>query len=183
MQSSIDSRAFRFLLARLHVDSLLDKRTRSKVIYALNNLSKGQTALDDAYGKAIDRIEGQLPEDRLLAKNVLSWISCAQRPLTTGELCHALAVKMGDTDIDLENILEVEDILSVCAGLVTVDEESRVIRLVHYTTQDYLEGIRENWNPDCQYEIASTCLTYLCFEPFRQGSCLSNAEFESRLAE
>jgi hypothetical protein len=173
----------RFLLAGLHVDSLLDKRTKAKVISTLNNLSTGSGALDDAYSKAITRIDGQLHEDSVLAKTVLSWISYAQRPLTTGELCHALAVKLGDEELDDDNIPDVEDIVSVCAGLVTVDEESSVIRLVHYTTQDYLKGIREKWNPSAQYDIASTCLTYLCFKKFRSGSCRSNAEFESRLEQ
>jgi ankyrin repeat protein len=178
---SITHKPTRFLLARLHVDSLIDKRTKAKVISALKNLSKGSEALEDAYSEAITRIDGQLQDDRVLAKNVLSFISYAQRPLTTGELCHALAVGVGDEELDFDNIPDVEDILSVCAGLVTVDEESQVIRLVHYTTQDYLEDIREKWNPDAQYDIASTCLTYLCFKPFRSGSCPSNAEFDSRL--
>ncbi|KAF2622263.1 hypothetical protein BU25DRAFT_352674, partial [Macroventuria anomochaeta] len=120
---------------------------------ALNNLSKGSRALDDAYSEAIVRIDGQLQDERVLAKNVLSWISYSQRPLTTGDLCHALAVGLGDEELDRDNILDVEDILSVCAGLVTIDEESQVIRLVHYTTQDYLESIREKWNPDAQYNI------------------------------
>ncbi|KAF1362415.1 hypothetical protein EJ07DRAFT_106802, partial [Lizonia empirigonia] len=116
------------------------------VISALKNLSKGSGALNDAYDQAIIRIDGQFQNDRTLAKNVLSWISYAQRPLTTRELCHALAVEEGDEELDLDNIPDVEDILSVCAGLVTVDEESQIVRLVHYTTQDYLEGIREEWS-------------------------------------
>lgn len=90
---------------------------------------------------------------------------------------------VADEELDLDNIPDLKDILSVCAGLVTVNEESQIIRLVHYTTQDYLEGIREKWNPNAQRDIASTCLTYLCFKPFRRSSCLSNAEFKSRLKE
>ncbi|KAF1972853.1 hypothetical protein BU23DRAFT_580629 [Bimuria novae-zelandiae CBS 107.79] len=172
-----------FLLAGLHVDSLLDKRTKAKVISTLNNLSAGSGALDDAYSKAIARIDGQLREDSALAKTVLSWISYAQRPLTTGELCHAFAVKPEDEELNQDNIYDVEDIVSVCAGLVTVDEESNVIRLVHYTTQDYSNGIRERWNPSAQHDIVSTCLTYLCFKTFRSGSCPSDAEFESRLEQ
>lgn len=37
-------------------------------------------------------------------------------------------------ELDRENILDVEDLLSVCAGIVVVDQESAVIRLVHYAT-------------------------------------------------
>ena len=89
--------------------------------------------------------------------------------MTTGELCHALAVTIGDKELDFDNILDVEDILSVCADLITVDEESQIIRLVHHTTQEYLEDIREEWVLHAQYDIASTCLTYLCLSPFRNG--------------
>ncbi|KAH6643577.1 hypothetical protein C7974DRAFT_985 [Boeremia exigua] len=145
-----------FLLARLHVDSLADKRTKAKVISALNNLSKGDEALNDAYSETIVRIDGQLRQDGILAKRVLSWISYAKRPLTTAEICHALAVESDDDEFNSDNIPDTEDILSVCAGLVTVDGGSQVIRLVHYTAQDYLESIRETWIPHARYEIASS---------------------------
>ncbi|RYP86354.1 hypothetical protein DL769_000738 [Monosporascus sp. CRB-8-3] len=172
-----------FLLARLHVDSLLDKRTKSKVKSTLENLSKGSKALDKAYDEAIERIDSQLPEDRALAKSVLSWITYAQRPLTTGELCHALAVEPGEDELDRDNIPDVEDIVSVCAGLVTVDRESNIIRLIHYTTQEYFEGTRERWNPSAQQEIASTCLSYLSLGTFRRGSCPSDKDFDDRVEQ
>jgi hypothetical protein len=119
----------------------------------LEKLSKGSKSLDEAYDEAIKRVEAQLPEDSGLAKKVLSWITYAQRPLITGELCHALAVGPGEEDLDKENVPDVEDIVSVCAGLITVDEESNIIRLVHYTTQEYFERIRENWNLTAQLEL------------------------------
>jgi ankyrin repeat protein len=139
---------------------------------------------DQAYEKVIERIESQPPEKSALARRVLSWITHAQRQLTIKELCHALAVVLDDEDldeVDEDNIPDVEDIVSVCAGLVTIDEESNIIRLVHYTTQEYFERIREKWNPRAELEIASACLTYLSFHPFRSGSCPSDEEFESRL--
>ena len=72
------SRIAGFLLARLHVDSLLDKRIKRKVLSTLNKLSKGSTALNDAYSEVIKWIDGQLAEDHLLARHSLSWISYAQ---------------------------------------------------------------------------------------------------------
>ena len=80
------NRNTRFLLARLHIDSLLDKSTKKKILSTLNGLPKGSKALDEAYNDAIERIKGQFPGHRTLAINVLSWITYAQRPLTTGEL-------------------------------------------------------------------------------------------------
>jgi Ankyrin repeats (3 copies) len=171
----------RFLLARLYLDSLLDKSSKKKILSTLAELPRGSEALDEAYNDAIKRIEGQLSGHRTLAINVLSWITYAQRPLTTGELCHALAVESGESELDLDNIPDIDDMVSVCAGLVIVDDESNIIRLVHYTTQEYFERIRESWNPRAQQEIASACLTYLSFDSFKSGSCLNNEEFESRL--
>ena len=107
----------------------------------LNKLSKGSAALEEAYSGALERIDGQLAEDRSLARRSLCWISYAQRLLTTEELCHALAIELGDKTLNMDNVYEVEDIISVCAGLVAVDKDSSIIRLVHYTTQEYFERV------------------------------------------
>ena len=80
-----------------------------------------------------------------------------------------MAVEPGTTELDPENTPEIEDLVSVCAGLVVVDSGSAIIRLVHYTTQEYLERIMEQWKPDALEEIASACLTYLCFDAFKGG--------------
>lgn len=89
---------------------------------------------DRAYEKAMDRINDQADEQRHLAKQALSWITCAKRPLTSTELQHALALEEGQSTFDMNNVSDMEDIISVCAGLVAVDKESHVVRLVHYST-------------------------------------------------
>lgn len=129
----------------------------------------------------MDRIEGQLKDQEELAKQVLSWITCAKRPLSTTELQHALGVEMGETELDPDNIPLVEDIVSVCTGLVTVDEESSIIRLVHYTTQEYFERTWKRWFPDAQADITDVCATYLSFSAFESGPCRTDSEFEDRL--
>jgi ankyrin repeat protein len=147
------------------------------VLSTLDKLSKGSATLDDAYSEAIKRIEGQLAEDCSLARRALSWITYARRLLTTKELCHALAIEPGDKTLNNDNVNDVEDIISACAGLVTVDEESNIIRLVHYTTQEYFEHVCLEWNPGAQEEIAVACLTYLSFDTFRSGSSASDNTF------
>jgi ankyrin repeat protein len=170
----------RFLLACLHIDSLRDKLRKREVLSTLNNLSKGLTALDDAYVEATKRIDGQLPGQCSLAKRTISWITNAKRPFTTAELCHAVSIELDDTA--LEDVYDVEDILSVCAGLVAVDKESNIIRLVHYTTEEYFKRVLLEWNPNNLEEIALACLTYLSFDAFRNGSCDDDKYFEQRLA-
>jgi ankyrin repeat protein len=149
----------------------------------LAKLSKGADALKDAYGDALQRIEGQLDGDRRLAKAVLSWITFAKRPLTTAEICCALAVEPNEAELDPENQPDVDDLVSVCAGLVVVDPESAVIRLVHHTTQEYLERISSGFNPNAQLLVAETCLTYLSFSVFKSGTCATDEEFEERLRQ
>ena len=101
----------------------------------------------------MDRIEGQKGRFKEIALKVLSWITCAKRRLTTLELQYALAVTREDAKLNKKNILQVSDMVSVCAGLVTVDEESKIIRLVHYTAQEYFEKMQKRWFPNIEIEI------------------------------
>lgn len=147
---------YRFLLAKLHVESLVDKKTEKLVNQTLQSLPKGSEAVKKSYDQVIERIDAQLPEDRKLAKTVISWITYAQRPLTTRELQHALAVEPETAEFDETNVGDIEDTIPVCAGLVTIDRESSVVRLVHYTTQQYFEREGMKWIPerhgnDCIY--------------------------------
>lgn len=178
-------------MAQLYLDSLKDKTSVTEMNHALKELKKQNQpttgedkkrhALDEAYNQAMMRIDGQMPGFRRLGRKVLSWITCAKRPLTTSELQHALAVKVSDTQLDGNNIRDIEDMVSVCAGLVTVDEQSSIIRLVHYTTQEYFERTQRQWFPGAQIDITTICVTYLSFDTFKSGCCQSDKDFEQRL--
>jgi hypothetical protein len=126
------------------MNSLAKKQTPRGVRVALDNLPN---ELDDTYSEAMLRIQSQDEEDAQFAERVLYWISYAYTPLTVVEIRHALAVEAGDADIDEEALPDKDTLISVCAGLVTVDQESNIIRLVHYTTQEYFERIRMNRFP------------------------------------
>ena len=129
------------------------------------------------------RINSQGAGFRELAHKVLSWIIRGKRPLTTLELQHAIAVNIGSQKIDEDDIPDIEDMVSACAGLVTVDVESGIIRLVHYTTQEYF---RRTWNslfPNAETDIARTCITYLSYDVFEAGYCSTEEEFEARLQD
>jgi ankyrin repeat protein len=118
------------------------------------------------YDETIKRIEGQESDDVQLAKRILMWISCAIRPLTALELRHALAIEPDTTELDEEALPDEEIVISVCAGLVTIDQETNTIRLVHYTTQEYLQRRRDEYFPTAQKDISRTCLTYLSLNVF-----------------
>lgn len=120
---------FRFLLAKLHLDSLQDKVSRSEVKLALTNLPKGSKAYKEAYEEAMGRIKCQLTGFRDLALQAIAWITCARRPLTTNELQHALAVRRGMTELDEDNLVNVGLIISVMSGLCRSGQEKQ-----HYST-------------------------------------------------
>ncbi|KAF5013238.1 hypothetical protein FDECE_752 [Fusarium decemcellulare] len=101
-----------------------------------------------------------------LALRVLSWISCASRELTIYELQHALALGDDDTELHEDSIPEVDLLISVCCGLVTVDEAGRIIRLVHYTTQNYFQKSQHRHFPGAQAYIAKQCINYLSLPGF-----------------
>jgi len=169
--------ATRFLLAQLHLDSLIGKRSPKALRATLSRLPSGTEAYGRAYEDAMIRIESQVADQAELAKQALSWITCAKRPLTTTELLRALAIEAETSEFDTDSIPQREDVVSSCAGLVTVDEESDIIRLVHYTAQEYFERTKDEWFPNMEIDVASACVTYLSYSCFGGMHLAGHYEF------
>jgi hypothetical protein len=119
----------RFLLARFHVDLLATKISVLEVRKALQNLPKDT---DEMYNETMKRVEGQNESSRKLAEHVFIWVIHAYRRLSLTELQHALAVSSDPemTKMDPSALVDETILISVCAGLVVVDKESDVVRLV-----------------------------------------------------
>ena len=147
----------------------------------LADISSGSNTYSWAYENAMGRIESQHTEQAKFAKQVLAWVTYAKRPLTLTEIQHALAIEIGSSFLDEENIPQLDDLISVCAGLITIDERRGVIRLVHSTAQEYFDLTGAKWFPGAEAHIASACLTYLSFDEFATGFCHTDLEFEDRL--
>jgi ankyrin repeat protein len=129
-----------FLLARFHVDSLLAKTTLAQIRKSLQDLPRGPDAYKQAYEKTIVRIRGQPSEHQQLAKRTLQWLACAVSEITVSELRHALAIRDDSSSLPNEEDLESTNfVIKVCMGLVIVERESDVIRLLHHTTLEYLQ--------------------------------------------
>jgi hypothetical protein len=95
--------------------------------------------LEETYNLVMQRISDQNEDDANLARRLLSWLIYSVGPLTVVELQHALAIEPGQDHLDSDSLIDEEIILSVCAGIVTIEDESNLIRFIHYTTQEYLE--------------------------------------------
>ena len=150
---------FRFLLVSLNIDAILEEPTIYRRQERLSRMTNG-LGLGDAYGTTIERIKAQGGGKSRLGMEALMWISHSERPLKANELCHALAVELGSTDFKSGNVSSISTLVSCCQGLITVDKEVSIVRLVHFTLQEYLSA-----NPDIfttpHSSIAEICLTYL----------------------
>lgn len=178
--ASIISKARRmFLLVRLYIESLTRLITLRKVKTALVTLPEG---LENMYNDVLERIQGQDTELASLAMKVLGWIYHARRPLGILELQHALAVEPGDTFLDEDGMVEKDMLLSVCGGLLSLQEDDTVA-FIHYTAQEYFDLQASTLFKDLKISIAQTCLTYLSFEDLAQGASASDEEFENRLIQ
>lgn len=145
------------------------------------SLEKLPTGIRSIYDAAFDRICSQNEECVKLALRVLCWLSHATMPLEIRQLQHGLAVMDLDKDeseVEDEALPDVELMLSVCAGLVRVDNESNTTQLVHYTTQEYLDqsDIRNTYFPTGHVDIANACLKYLLLDAFADGPAVSDGD-------
>lgn len=128
----------------------------------------------------MERIMGKQDELGRLARRTMYWIFYSKRLLTKREIQHALATEVGTSYLDEEHIATIATIVSACGGLVVADQESDIIRLVHYTTQDYLYRTHEQWFPNAMAEITDACATYLSFSTFETGECGSDLTLSQR---
>ncbi|KAF7898861.1 uncharacterized protein EAF01_008074 [Botrytis porri] len=161
-----------FLLARLNFDSLRGKQSPKAMRNALNSLPTGSDAYRDAYKDAMERIEGRLDDERDLAKQVLLWITCAKRPLTTAELQEAIAVEINESELDETNFSEISTMISVCAGLCAWFIILQKNTSSGHETIDFL--MQKTF-------ITTICVTYLSFETFNTGFCLDSRDFVKRV--
>jgi hypothetical protein len=115
------------LVAALQIGSLKNSTTVNQLRKATNLLSSD---INDIYSSSWKRIKAQSKERVWLAKGTIIWLTYAYRPLKITELQHALAVQYDGEAFDDDDVASEDMIVSVCCGLVVVDRESQIARLV-----------------------------------------------------
>jgi ankyrin repeat protein len=155
----------RFLKAELILNVLEHLETAKEVRDALNSLPP---TYDGCYEFTLKQIERKDTDQRNLAFKVLSWLSHALGGLTVTALQEALSVQAGDEKVDEEKQIPVDDLISVCSGLVVTDtvNDTQNIRLLHETASRYLKNIRSAGFPPGHEIILKACLAYLSLPEF-----------------
>ncbi|KAI9367278.1 hypothetical protein BJX61DRAFT_538191 [Aspergillus egyptiacus] len=160
-----------FLMASLYVSSLQQAVHMKEVHDILEDMENkmatvstentGVDQLDQAYDSIMTRVNRQTESHRRLALKILPWVVYARRMLTTFELEHAVSIEVGDTQVDRTKFPRPDLIVSVCCGLITVDDQNHQVALVHYTAQKFLQRRENMFFPQSNKALAHTCLTYL----------------------
>ena len=152
----------RFLLVFLSIETILQDTTIYRRRQRLREM-EGGLGLGSAYGAMVGRIKAQGGERARLGMAVLMWISHSRRPLQVDELGQAIAIRIGSSDLDNDEIPAIPTWLSCCQGLVIVDKGASTVRLIHFTLQEYL-GTHSDLFGKAHATMAETCLTYLNFQ-------------------
>ncbi|KAH0536261.1 hypothetical protein FGG08_006856, partial [Glutinoglossum americanum] len=167
-----------FLLAELQFNSICQATTPNNIKQALRKLPIG---LDNSFNKTLERIGQQPYEKKELAVEILLWISHAKRPLLVDELRQALAIQLDKPEFDEDDMPMQGMMVAVCMGLVIIDRDSSIIRLVHYSLQEYFQKPTTTFLSKGEAAIAKTCLAMLSFDEFNKGPCSSDKKLEVRL--
>ncbi|KAL9076365.1 MAG: hypothetical protein Q9161_001081 [Pseudevernia consocians] len=165
-----------FLLPALQVQSIVSEPTAGDMEDALETMPYD---LHQAFNQTLARIQRQPDGRRRLGMNNLLWISHAQGPLTVAELSEAMAVKSGNTSLDPRHLPLQNVMVECCMGLVTVDQESSSMRLVHFALQEFFRDQREEFFPREKTKLRRVALTtYLFLNDFVLGCCEDEAAIE-----
>ena len=129
-----DPKFYSFLVAVLSINLLRDCTTKKEGRIVLQRLANqgSFSALDELYNQTLERIQVQDSGFRRLAERTLGWLAWGKASFETVlELQHALAIEIGTSEMDKENIPEINTIICACLGMVVFDTASQVVRFVH----------------------------------------------------
>ncbi|KAI9045415.1 purine and uridine phosphorylase [Aspergillus affinis] len=174
-----------FLLATLYTKSLRSKRTEGYIDDALKFLSQEQKNVVQTINRVqIERIERQSEDDREWARRLLTWVYHAKRTLSPTELQHALAIQIDSREFQRKYLPPIEELVSLCAGLVSFDKKSDHVQFAYWTALRYFDSDElPGWVHTAPAEISRTCLTYLAFDVFAAGRAPNDQAFEQRMEE
>jgi len=155
----------RFLLVFLSIETILQEPTIYRRRKKLSAMGNGLN-MDSACRTMLARIRAQIGEKSRLGMAVLKWVSHSRRPLQVDEICHAIAIRIGSNDLDNDDIPSISTLLDCCQGLVTVDQSTSTVRLIHFTLKEHLCTHAELFDR-AHSTMAETCLTYLNFQSIK----------------
>jgi hypothetical protein len=103
-----------------------------------------------------------------LAFSILFWLVKARRVLTVRELQIAVSIGQDWFTLDLQDLPNKKTILDVWASLVTIDDTNDMVRLAHYTIQEYL--LKHSILPSADFQLAMACVILFSIDVYAQDT-------------
>lgn len=125
----------RFLHAALQIDALQRCLSLRAVMQTLEQFP---SKIEDVYEDTWKRIINQDPDHADHAKAALLWVLYAKRSLTIETLRRAIATSPEGCWFEKARLIPPSTIIDLCHGLLVLDEESRLVRLVRESASRYL---------------------------------------------
>ncbi|KAH6909815.1 hypothetical protein BKA70DRAFT_176896 [Coprinopsis sp. MPI-PUGE-AT-0042] len=97
--------------------------------------------------------------------------------MTIEELERAIATSPETHKFEPHRLVPGMTLMALCRGLVTFEEESRVVRLVHYTAKNTLQGLLYDSIPHPHSLLAAVCMTHLTECGLQDTTICSEEEF------
>jgi len=129
------------------------------MVEALKVLPKG---LWSNFDMTMTRIE-KLPYEHQVhfAKQTLLWISKTARPLKVNELRHAMLISETPLNFKPSTIPAGQLFVEYCFGFVVIDTKSDIVRLAHFSIDEYLRQRNFNFLAPANTTIALACINYM----------------------
>ncbi|KAH6889058.1 ankyrin repeat-containing domain protein [Coprinopsis sp. MPI-PUGE-AT-0042] len=167
-----------FLHASLQLDALGECFSAQDVRATLKAFP---LSIEDVYRQTWTRISNEGRKHASLAQAVLIWVLNASRSMTIEELERAVATSPDTHKFEPGRLVSGSTLLSLCGGLITVEDESRLVRLVHYTAKDTLKHLLHEAFPHPHSLLAAVCMTHLTECGFQNTTINSEEEFKTVL--
>lgn len=160
----------RFLWVYFQLLDLCDAATELEVRETLGRLPEG---IIETYMRILTKIIGNR-SNKALAQQTFKWIVCARCPMLLPELAEAVAFRATNTCWSRERIPNPERLYKACGNFIVIDNEDKMVRLVHHTVQQFLlEPLQHQaleffqiFPARAEIELGETCIAYLSFSDF-----------------
>jgi hypothetical protein len=126
----------------------------------INALGKLPGKLAEMYAIVYEQISKSDPKDFAVAKRVLKWLLCAQRPLHNTEFIAAISLSTEGQRLKLSN----RQVLDICCNLVVLDKEIHIFRFAHLSVREYLESREDYTEYESHRLAAERCVDTLISE-------------------
>ncbi|KAH6892840.1 hypothetical protein BKA70DRAFT_837847 [Coprinopsis sp. MPI-PUGE-AT-0042] len=169
-----------FLHAKLQLEAL---RHCISIQDVEETLEEFPMDIEGFYMRTWERILAQAPKHANLAQLVFLWVLHARSEMDIEALRRAIATNPDTHNFESKRLVPQALLVSVCCGLVSIDEKTRIVRLVHYTTKDAILPLVKKAFPNPHVRLALVCISHLTRCGMQDTAITNFEEFDDALTE